>query len=212
MGRKLLADPELVAKLARGRNEDVRPCIYCYVCVAQPFFDRRVRCAVNPVTGNEAELAERVRTPAASRKRVSSWAAARRGWRRRGLLRCVATTSCCANEATHSAARCASRPWSTSPTNDCCAGSKRKCAGCPIEVRLGCAASRELVREVAPDVVIAAVGPRRERSVLPGARPPARLRRRRTARAAQRRRRCAGRSEARRRGPARAARRARASA
>ena len=49
MGRKLLADPELPVKLSAGRPEDVRPCIYCYVCVAQPFFDRRVKCAVNPV-------------------------------------------------------------------------------------------------------------------------------------------------------------------
>ena len=33
MGRKLLADPALPTKLAEGRPQDVRPCIYCYVCV-----------------------------------------------------------------------------------------------------------------------------------------------------------------------------------
>ena len=45
MGRKLLADPALPRKLAEGRAEDTRPCIYCYTCVAQAFFDRPVRCS-----------------------------------------------------------------------------------------------------------------------------------------------------------------------
>jgi 2,4-dienoyl-CoA reductase (NADPH2) len=70
MGRKLLADPAIAQKLAEGRAEDVRPCIYCYTCVAQPFFDRRVRCAVNPVTAHEEDLAERERTPAPHAQRV----------------------------------------------------------------------------------------------------------------------------------------------
>jgi 2,4-dienoyl-CoA reductase (NADPH2) len=52
MGRQLLADPETVNKLAAGRADEVRPCVDCYVCVAQPFFDRPVRCAVNPVAAN----------------------------------------------------------------------------------------------------------------------------------------------------------------
>jgi 2,4-dienoyl-CoA reductase (NADPH2) len=47
MGRKLLADPELPRKLAEGRPEDVRPCIYCYTCVAQIFVNRSLYCAVN---------------------------------------------------------------------------------------------------------------------------------------------------------------------
>ena len=46
MGRKLLADPELPRKLAEGRPEDVRPCVYCYTCVAQIFVDRSLYCAV----------------------------------------------------------------------------------------------------------------------------------------------------------------------
>ncbi len=58
MGRKLLADPELPRKLRDGKAAEVRPCIYCYVCVAQAFFDRSVRCAVNPVTAHETELAD----------------------------------------------------------------------------------------------------------------------------------------------------------
>lgn len=56
MGRKLLADPELPKKLTEQRAQDIRPCIYCYVCVSQIFVNDRVKCAVNPFTGQEAEL------------------------------------------------------------------------------------------------------------------------------------------------------------
>lgn len=53
MGRQLLADPELVNKLSAGRRESVRPCINCYVCVEQNFWDDTPLCAVNPALGNE---------------------------------------------------------------------------------------------------------------------------------------------------------------
>lgn len=56
MGRKLLADPELPNKLAANRLQDVRPCIYCYVCVSQIFINQSVKCAVNPITGHEHEM------------------------------------------------------------------------------------------------------------------------------------------------------------
>jgi 2,4-dienoyl-CoA reductase-like NADH-dependent reductase (Old Yellow Enzyme family) len=52
-GRKLLADPELPRKLAEGRPQDVRPCIYCYSCISQAYFRRPVICAVNPEMGLE---------------------------------------------------------------------------------------------------------------------------------------------------------------
>ncbi|MFT5889208.1 MAG: 2,4-dienoyl-CoA reductase-like NADH-dependent reductase (Old Yellow Enzyme family) [Zhongshania sp.] len=62
MGRKLLADPELPNKLLAGREDTVRPCIYCYVCVSQIFINEPMMCAVNPGTGREAELGQIVAT------------------------------------------------------------------------------------------------------------------------------------------------------
>ncbi|WP_227983242.1 FAD-dependent oxidoreductase [Nocardia spumae] len=56
MGRQLLADPELVNKLAAGTPERVRPCINCYVCVQENFWDDTPVCAVNPALGNETLL------------------------------------------------------------------------------------------------------------------------------------------------------------
>ncbi|UVE17461.1 FAD-dependent oxidoreductase [Pseudomonas sp. LS44] len=67
MGRKLLADPELPNKLISGQPQAIRPCIYCYVCVSQIFVNQHVKCAVNPMTGHEAEY---VISPAATAQHV----------------------------------------------------------------------------------------------------------------------------------------------
>jgi 2,4-dienoyl-CoA reductase-like NADH-dependent reductase (Old Yellow Enzyme family) len=53
MGRQLLTDPDLVAKLRTRRRSSIRPCINCYVCVEQNFYDDPPRCAVNPALGHE---------------------------------------------------------------------------------------------------------------------------------------------------------------
>jgi 2,4-dienoyl-CoA reductase-like NADH-dependent reductase (Old Yellow Enzyme family)/thioredoxin reductase len=55
LGRKLLADPDLPNKLDRGREKDIRPCIYCYVCVSQIFINQPMYCAVNHEMGREYE-------------------------------------------------------------------------------------------------------------------------------------------------------------
>ena len=70
MGRQMLADPETGRKVRENRVEEIRPCINCYVCVAQPFFDRRVKCAVNPVLARESELGAVESTPAETSKKI----------------------------------------------------------------------------------------------------------------------------------------------
>ena len=55
MGRQLLADPDLPNRLAEGRPDLVRPCINCFVCVAQNFWSAAPTCAVNARLGHQAE-------------------------------------------------------------------------------------------------------------------------------------------------------------
>jgi 2,4-dienoyl-CoA reductase (NADPH2) len=55
MGRRLLADPDLPAKLQAGTPEQIRPCIYCYICVSQIFINKPMVCAVNHSMGREHE-------------------------------------------------------------------------------------------------------------------------------------------------------------
>jgi 2,4-dienoyl-CoA reductase (NADPH2) len=56
MARAILADPEYPNKAAAGRQDDIVPCIQCYNCATQAFWNAPVFCAVNPAAGKEAEL------------------------------------------------------------------------------------------------------------------------------------------------------------
>lgn len=54
MGRAMIADPELVEKMADDRFEDIRKCIRCMLCVdARKTSGLPIRCSVNPLVGNE---------------------------------------------------------------------------------------------------------------------------------------------------------------
>lgn len=56
MGRALLADPELLKKVAEGREEEIRPCIYCNQgCLGRIVQALRMRCSVNAAVGRERE-------------------------------------------------------------------------------------------------------------------------------------------------------------
>jgi 2,4-dienoyl-CoA reductase-like NADH-dependent reductase (Old Yellow Enzyme family) len=66
MGRQLLADPEIPARLKEGRPDLVRTCINCFVCVAENFWDARPVCAVNTRLGHyECQIG-----PSSTRRRV----------------------------------------------------------------------------------------------------------------------------------------------
>lgn len=56
MGRAIQADPDLPNKLARGREKDIRPCIYCNHCFETLAWADGVVCAVNPALGREQEF------------------------------------------------------------------------------------------------------------------------------------------------------------
>jgi len=57
MGRPLLADPEVVNKVRRGRFEQVRPCLSCHIgCLGRMAEVGNISCAVNPSCGREEEF------------------------------------------------------------------------------------------------------------------------------------------------------------
>ena len=68
-GRMLIADPDLVAKVAEGRAEAVRPCIRCnQLCIGNVVAGKPIECSVNPEAGYEAT---RVLLPAPTVRRVT---------------------------------------------------------------------------------------------------------------------------------------------
>jgi NADPH-dependent 2,4-dienoyl-CoA reductase/sulfur reductase-like enzyme len=61
LGRALLADPYLPEKARKGNEEDITPCIRCNYCISQSFtpyvkYPKGItRCVVNPIIGREYE-------------------------------------------------------------------------------------------------------------------------------------------------------------
>ena len=69
MARPFLADPDFVAKAARGKAAEIAPCIACnQACLDHTFSGKLTSCLVNPRACHETEL---VITPAAVAKSVA---------------------------------------------------------------------------------------------------------------------------------------------
>ena len=169
MGRQMLADPETAKKLHEGREADIRPCINCYTCVAQPFFDQRVRCAVNPVLANEVELGEVERTKATSAKRVVVIGGGPAGMEaaRVAAQRGHTVTLFEASEHLGGALRFAALVYE--PNLRLLRWLTRQMEELDIEIRTGTTADIAMIRSLEPDELIVATGAARERSPLPGA-------------------------------------------
>jgi 2,4-dienoyl-CoA reductase-like NADH-dependent reductase (Old Yellow Enzyme family)/thioredoxin reductase len=64
LGRALIADPQWVNKLQKGRQEEIRPCIYCNIGCVHPrnVGMKPIRCTVNPdIVEDDAYRLHRVR-------------------------------------------------------------------------------------------------------------------------------------------------------
>jgi len=166
MARKLLADPELPRKLSEDRAEDVRPCIYCYTCVGQIFLSQPTCCAVNPATGREAEFTlEPCETP--RNVLVIGGGPAGMEAARLAALRGHRVTLCEKDERLGGTAFFSSLVY---PVNGkLVEWLETQVRKLPIELRLGCRMDLEQIRSMAPDVVLLAVGARREIPDIPGA-------------------------------------------
>lgn len=68
MGRAILADPELPAKVMSNREDEIVRCLRCFTCMAERPSTGTRRCTVNPLIGRECEGLDV--TPAAKSRKV----------------------------------------------------------------------------------------------------------------------------------------------
>jgi 2,4-dienoyl-CoA reductase-like NADH-dependent reductase (Old Yellow Enzyme family) len=166
MGRQLLTDPDLVAKLRTGRRSSIRPCINCYVCVEQNFYDDPPRCAVNPALGHE-DLA--VLPPVEEPRRVvvagggpAGMEAARVAGERGHRVTLL-----------EAADRLGGTVWFsqlTTPANGpLLKWQADELTRLGVDVRTGATATPDEIVALAPDAVVIATGARRELPPVPGA-------------------------------------------
>lgn len=55
MCRPMISDPFLPNKILEGREEEIRPCMACNLCLARLFRDAELNCMVRPSLGHESE-------------------------------------------------------------------------------------------------------------------------------------------------------------
>ncbi|MFM1751994.1 MAG: hypothetical protein RL119_956 [Actinomycetota bacterium] len=166
MGRQLLADPELVKKIRAGRRQSVRPCINCYVCVEQNFFDGTPKCAVNPALGHES-LA--VLPPLGAVRRVTIIGAGPAGLESARVLaeRGAAVTVFDKSD------RLGGTVWfsqlTTPPNAQLVDWLSHEVQRLGVTIRLGETATVATIAATKPDAIIVATGAKRSRPDVPGA-------------------------------------------
>jgi 2,4-dienoyl-CoA reductase-like NADH-dependent reductase (Old Yellow Enzyme family) len=165
MGRKLLADPSLPAKIGRGEPGAILPCIYCYTCISAIYYGGSVRCAVNPETAFEGEdwLA-----PAAEKRHIAVVGGGPAGMEtaRRLALRGHRVTLIERSRVLGGTLRFAAIAYE--PNERLLDWLVREIGQSDVDVRLGEEASPELLQSIGADAVVVATGARRDLYGVPG--------------------------------------------
>ncbi|NYI75995.1 FAD-dependent oxidoreductase [Nocardioides panzhihuensis] len=168
MTRPQLADPHLVAKVARGEEDRIRPCVGASYCLDAIYESGDAKCIHNPATGREQSLPH-LTPPAPRRRRAVVIGAGPAGLEAARVL----------GERGHAVTvlEAADRPGgqlllasSTGRRRDLIGivdwrVTEAKHSG--VDFRLGIYADADLVRSLDPDIVVVATGGLPDRSCVP---------------------------------------------
>lgn len=159
MGRPLNADPYLPRKAMEGRREDIVPCIRCMYCYHTATEHTNVQCSVNPRYRRENRVPLKLK-PAERKKKVvvvgggpAGCKAALTACERGHQVILLEKSDCLGGQLNY--AKYETHKKELKAYRDYLEVQVKKS---DIEVRYGTAATRELLEELAPDVVLVAIG------------------------------------------------------
>jgi NADPH-dependent 2,4-dienoyl-CoA reductase/sulfur reductase-like enzyme len=156
----------LPKKLAEGRIQDIRPCVYCYTCVSAIYKVESMLCAVNPELGVEYQRLEL--QPAGGQKHVVIVGGGPGGMEsaRRLSLAGHRVTLLEKGAVLGGTLRFAALAYE--PNQRLLRWLIQEVNRLPITIKLNTEASKETIDALQPNAVISAVGARRFMPELPG--------------------------------------------
>ncbi len=162
MCRPMIADPLMPKKVLEGKEEEIRHCVACNLCLARLFRDAPMTCYINPVCAHEANPEFTDPQPAEEEKEIlivgagpagleCAYMAARRGhevhiYDKRDVIGGTL------NEARNA-------PFGDDELWTCVEYQKVMCEKAGVEFHLGTEVTEALIEEELPDAVVLATGP-----------------------------------------------------
>ncbi len=158
MGRALIADPFLPRKVLEGKTEEITPCIRCTECQSGMMKNRVMRCTVNPIIGRECEVFHP--QPVYTKKKILIAGGGPGGMQAalEATKRGHEVVLCEASDKLGALRFADNDTWFKRPMKRYRDSQIEKVMRCGAEVRLNTRVTKEIVDEVKPDVLIAAVG------------------------------------------------------
>jgi len=160
--RSMIADPLMPKKVLEGREDEIRHCVACNLCLARLFRDAPMTCYINPVCAHEANPEFADPQPAEEEKEIMivgagpaglecAYVAARRGhevhvYDKRDVIGGTL------NEAKNA-------PYGDDELWTCIEYQKVMCEKEGVEFHLGTEVTEALIEEEMPDSVVLATGP-----------------------------------------------------
>jgi len=162
MCRSMIADPLMPKKVLEGKEDEIRHCVACNLCLARLFRDAPMTCYINPVCAHEADP-EFVSPPDAEDEKEimivgagpsgleCAYVAAKRGhdvhvYDKRDVIGGTL------NEA-------AKAPYGDDELWTCIEYQQVVCAQAGVKFHLGTEVTAELIEDEMPDAVVLATGP-----------------------------------------------------
>ncbi len=158
MGRALIADPFLPRKVMEGKPEEITPCIRCTECQSGMMKNRVMRCSVNPYIGRECEVFHPLPTYVHKKILIAGGGPAGMEAALLGVERGHQVVLCEASDRLGALRFADNDTWFKEPMRRYRDSQVAKVMRCGAEVRLNTRVTKEIVDEVQPDVLIAAVG------------------------------------------------------